>query len=212
MRRGFAALLVLGGAVVLYRRSVRPWHLRWGASDEETSAFYPGDELVPQATLVSTRAVTIDAAPEDVWPWLVQLGQGRGGFYTYDRLENLFRLDIHSVDRIVPELQQLEVGDVVALAPSGAGLVVAAVEEGRTLVLVHPEGGWTWAFVVEPCDSGRARLVARNRWTTAGASLGFRVALAVIEPGSFVMERGMLLGIKRRAETAAAGQSARPLP
>jgi hypothetical protein len=212
VKRGAVALLALGGATFLYRRAVRPWHLRWGASDEEVSTPHLGDELVAQATLVSTRAVTIDAPPEDVWPWLVQLGQGRGGFYTYDRLENLFRLDIHSADRIVPELQQLEVGDVVALAPSGAGLVVAAVVAGRALVLMHPDGGWTWAFTVGPADDGRARLVVRNRWTTAGAPLGFRVALAVIEPSSFVMERGMLLGIKRRAEKAVVRQSARPLP
>jgi hypothetical protein len=199
-RRAAPVPAVLGAAVAAYRWVIRPAHLTWGATPDEAAAPMAGDELVPAPTLVSTRAVTIEGAPDDAWPWLVQMGQGRAGFYTYDWLENLFRLDIHSADRIVPELQQLDRGDVVPLAPSGRGVRVEVVEAGRALVLAHPDGGWSWAFVLEPDRAGRTRLVVRNRWTTSAAPVGQRLALALVEPAAFVMERGMLLGIKARAE------------
>ena len=194
-------LLGAAGLLLIYLRLLRPWHLRWGATEEEAEASMPGDELIAQPTLVSTRAITIDAPPEDVWPWLAQIGQGRGGFYSYDWIENLIGLDIHSSDRILEEHQRPRVGDRVALAPDGSGLDVELVEPGRSLVLREPSGGWTWAFRLSSTE-GRTRLIARNRWTTAGGPLGFRLYMALIDPAAFVMERKMLLGIKDRSERA----------
>jgi hypothetical protein len=162
------AALAAGGLVAL-RHRLR----RFGASEAEARSRLAGDELVGSPTFESTRAITIDAPPSAVWPWLVQLGQGRAGLYTYDRLENLFGLGIHSADRIVPELQQLETGDRISLG-KGAYLVVHALEPERTLVLLHPDGDWSWSFALEPRDGGRARLIVRNRWTTVRATAAAR--------------------------------------
>src|SRR5215831_2205624 len=106
-------------AAILTAPVLRGPHNRWGATPAEVSATMPGDELVPKPKITSTRAITIDAPPRDVWPWLVQIGQGRGGFYSYDALENLVRCDIHSADRIIPQLQQLDPGDLILLAAAG---------------------------------------------------------------------------------------------
>src|SRR6202030_2013598 len=101
--------------------------LRWGATDEEIAALQPGDELIGDANVSATRAITIRRSPDVVWPWVAQLGQGRGGFYSYDFLENLVGCDIHSADRVVPEWQSIEVGAELKLHPQ-VGLVVAVVE------------------------------------------------------------------------------------
>jgi hypothetical protein len=178
--------------------------LRWGATDEEIAASQPGDDLIRDANVSATRAITIRRSPELVWPWIAQLGQGRGGFYSYDFLENLVGFDIHSADRVVPEWQQLEVGDEVRLAPA-AGLKVAIVEPGRALVIQGslpiartPPFDSTWAFVLCEQPDGTTRLLSRERY-------GYRRWWApfVVEPTqaiSFVMSRKMLLGIRDRAE------------
>lgn len=194
-------MLGAAGLLLTYLRLLRPWHLRWGATEEEADASMPGDELISEPTIVSSRAVTIDASAEAVWPWLAQIGQGRGGFYSYDWIENLVGLDIHSSDRILEEHQRLRVGDHVALAPDGWGLDVELVEPGRSLVMREPSGGLTWAFTLN-ATNGTTRLVARNRWTTAGGKLSFRLYMALIDPAAFIMERKMLLGIKERSERA----------
>jgi hypothetical protein len=177
---------------------------RWGATDEEIAAAQPGDELIGDANVTATRAITIRRSPDVVWPWIAQLGQGRGGFYSYDFLENLVGCDIHSADRVVPEWQQLEVGDEVRLAPT-AGLRVAILEPGRALVLQgslpiarRPPFDSTWAFVLCEQPDGTTRLLSRERY-------GYRRWWApfVVEPTqaiSFVMSRKMLLGIRKRAE------------
>ena len=196
-RGGLAiALLLAASATVL---ALRPRLSRWGATTEESVRPLPGDELVVRPTFVSTRAVMIDAPPAAVWPWLIQLGQGRGGLYSYDRLENLLGLDIHSAERIVPELQRLGVGDRVSLG-KGAHMVVHAIEPERALVLRHPDGDWSWSFVLEPLANGSTRLTVRNRWTTERARAAERLGLKVAELPAFVMERKMLLGLKQRAE------------
>ena len=194
----FSTLLV-GVALVLYRSVLRPRQLRWGATEEEVAADMPGDELISAPTLVSTRAVTVSAATADVWPWLAQLGQGRGGFYSHDWIENLIGLRIHSSDRVLTEHQDVEVGDRIALAPDGSGLDVERVEPGRLLILREPSGGWTWTFLLTPLGR-HTRLIVRNRWTTAGGSPWFRAYMALIDPAAFIMERKMLLGIRERAE------------
>jgi hypothetical protein len=203
----------LGGRRALLLAAVvtrlRAWHLRWGATQAEASMALPGDELVPHADLTATRAVTVRAAADAVWPWIAQLGQGRGGFYSYDFLENLVGCDIHSADRIVPEWQAIDVGAQVRLHPE-AGLIVALVEQGQALVLrggvpmgrTPPPYDFTWAFVLRGEPAGATRLVVRERY--AYSRRWARLLVEPVEFISFVMSRRMLRGIKERAERAVA--------
>ena len=151
-RRVRLSILVAGGLLVAYHLFVRPWHLDWGATDDEMDRELPGDELVPAPGSETTRAVTVEAHSDEVWPWIVQLGQGRGGFYSYSWLENLVGADIHNVDRIVPELQRLAEGDSIRLVTEDywlrspmTSMTVDGVDPGRTLVLRGHDGG-TWTF------------------------------------------------------------------
>lgn len=195
-------LVAVGLALVGGYVAVRPWLNNWGATSAERGQSLPGDDVVPDANYQTTRAVTIDAPPTDVWPWLVQIGSGRGGLYSYDWLDRLFGvLDRPSADELLPEYQALEAGETIPLG-AGGGLVVEAVDPERALVTVPealPEGTLTWVFVLEPLAGGRTRLVTRNR-ARLDWSLRWLVTIAVIEPQAFLMTRKMLLGIKRRAE------------
>jgi hypothetical protein len=192
----------------------RRWYNRWGATPAEVAGGMPGDELVPCPKMTSTRAITIGAPPWDVWAWLVQIGQGRGGFYSFDALENLLRCDIHSVGQIMSELQELQEGDLILLAPAEAPCYrVTMVERPNVLVLagadpktraVQPipasseELASTWQWVLRPTEGGRGtRLVARQRYSYPRRQ---SVLWHLIEPVDFVMERRMLGGIKSRAE------------
>ncbi|MDY7090015.1 MAG: SRPBCC family protein [Actinomycetota bacterium] len=178
----------------------RRWYLTWGATADEIAEELPGDELLLDADLVSTRAVTIAAPPSAVWPWLIQMGSGRGGAYTYDWIENLFGLNMHSADKIVPELQHLAVGDELPLGKDAPPMRVETCDENGKLVFRSVDGLWVWAFVLRPVAGG-TRLISRNRVMppTAG-SVGTFIYNAVMAPGSLVMERRMLIGIKMRAE------------
>ena len=206
-------LIASGGAAVaaavaepLYRRHLRNWVLTWGATAEEAAGRLPGDELLESADIVATRAIRIDAAPPAIWPWLVQMGPGRAGAYTYDWIENLFRLNMHSADRIHPEWQDLEVGDVLRSGPDKPGMRVEILVTERVLSNRSEAGDWVWTFVLAPED-GSTRLISRNRIAMKGAAAGQRLGMLVMEPGSLVMERKMLLGIKRRAERLSAERS-----
>jgi len=181
------------------RRLVRTPVLTWGATEEEAGRSLPGDELLEDPAVVSTRAITIDAPPSAVWPWLVQMGSGRAGAYTYDWIENLFGLGMHSAERIHPEWQNLAVGDVIPGRESLQGMRVEVLDPERALVTRSEDGTWVWAFVLEDLG-GRTRLLSRNRIAMPDPSLGDRIGMAVMEPGSLVMERKMLHGIKERAE------------
>ena len=150
---------------------------------------------------MTTRAIGIRAPASSVWPWLVQMGPGRAGAYTYDWIENLAGLDMHSAGEIIPDLQHLQVGDSWKLGSKGAVLRVESITPASSLVLRSDDGNWVWAFVLVPDDSG-TRLLSRNRIRLSGASTGARAAMRyLVEPGSLVMERKMLLGIKARAES-----------
>jgi hypothetical protein len=193
-------LLLGAAAAAFYSPPVRRWYLTWGATPEEADGAMPGDDLLPEPDLLSTRAVTIDTPPAAVWPWLVQMGSGRGGAYTYDWIENLFGLGMHSAEQILPEFQHLAVGDLLPVGPKGPGMRVEICDAARTLVFRSEDGRWVWIFGLHPAGPG-TRLVSRNRIATPAASWAGRVVnRAVMEPGSLVMERRMLIGIKERAE------------
>ena len=179
-------------ATLLYVLVIRQWMLHWGATDAEDEASLPGDELAARPSVGTTRAVTIDAPPEEVWPWLAQIGVDRGGFYSYDLLENVAGCHVENADRIHPEWQQRDIGEKVMLHPA-LGLEVGRFDPGRDLVLK----GWG-AFVLEPLDGGRTRLLARGHAPQRLLERAYNVLL--MEIPHFVMERKMLLGIKARAE------------
>ena len=215
--RGLAVVVVgtaaTVGAVVLLRRA----SLRWGATEEELRMPLPGDALLPNPDLVATRAISIDATPAEVWPWIAQLGQNRGGFYTYDWLESAAGVEIRNVDTIVPEMQIRAVGDTVNLAPQVA-LSVVGLDKERHLVLrgaVAPDGtdaeapyDFTWAFVLQPRPYGSTRLIVRERYAYLADW-----AAAMVEPiqmVSFLMTERMLRGIRDHAEGGAAQTPAQP--
>ena len=208
MRTASKVLVTAAGTAVALetaRRVMRTPVLTWGATGDEAARTLPGDELLEHADVVSTRAITIEAPPSAVWPWLVQMGSGRGGAYTYDWIENLFGLEMHSADTIHPEWQSLAIGDVLPGRASLPGMRVEVLDPERVLVLRSEDGTWVWAFVLEDIGAGagadgRTRLVSRNRLVMHEPSLGDRIGMAVMEPGSLVMERKMLHGIKDRAE------------
>ncbi|MEW5872261.1 MAG: SRPBCC family protein [Chloroflexota bacterium] len=206
----------VAGALI-FSPLIRGWYNRWGADRATVERALPGDELVPVSHMGYTRAILIHAPAQRVWSWLVQMGQGRGGLYSYDGLENLAGCDIHTVERIVPELQTLQVGDVIRLGPKGYpcfGVALVDPERALALVSLEPKSEQrveytaqpgkaysiaTWQFVLEPQGEAATRLLVRER-------LAYSPDMAWIwrltEPVAFVMERKMLLGIKRRAEQA----------
>ena len=204
--RGLSARLLRRAAIIgsltpwAYLLVLRPWHLRWGATSEEARMPMPGDELVPRPVVESTRAVTVRAPASEVWPWLVQMGAGRGGLYSYDWLENLAGLGIHSVDRIIPELQDLKEEDTLPLDSRGEGPTVAVFEPERALVLDVGPSLASWGFVLRRLDERTTRLYARFRLDADPRSLWGLLYALVIDIPHFVMERAMLLGIKKRVE------------
>ena len=174
--------------------------LDWGSTAEEASQVLPGDELLPDADLVATRAISIAASPAEVWPWLVQIGMGRAGAYAYDWLDRLFGLDMRSSRRIVPELQGLAVGDMIPVANDGTGLRVRSLESERVLATLTDDGTWAWTWTLEPAGD-TTRLISRTRMATAHQALPARLATRLLlVPASWVMERRMLLGLRDRAE------------
>lgn len=197
---GLSLLVLVGIATTI----LRPWMDRWGATSEEIVAAYPGDELVPVPASFVNRGVTIEASAEQIYPWLVQLGARKGGMYSYSWFETyILQCELINADRIHPEWQDLKVGDLVRMCPGDFGpqpYTVALIEPNKAVVMGHQENGkWVdlWQFIMTPQADGTTRLVLRTRTMMVG---GFWDA---IHPGIFIMERGMLLGIKERAEKAA---------
>jgi hypothetical protein len=201
-----AALTVAGAAFVCVIASrARRGYLNWGANAEEIQEALVGDELLPHADIVATRAISIGATPDHVWPWIAQLGQGRGGFYSYDALENLIGCGIHSAEGIVLAWQSLVVGDDLRLHPEVA-LHVVAVDRGTSFVLrggvpmgaMPPPYDFTWAFILQSTVDGSTRLVVRERYAYTRSWSGLLVE--PVQLVSFVMTRAMLQGIRTRAE------------
>ena len=199
-------LLVSGALLVAftaaYRRLLRRPILTWGATPEEAAARLPGDELLEEADGLATRAITIDAPRSAVWPWIAQMGPApRGGAYTYDWIENLFGLNMHSADRVLPEFQHPEIGEGFGFGANR--MSYAIVEPEHVLAIRSADGNWVWIFVLDEQEAG-TRLISRNRFRLP--KLKDRLGMIPMEPGSLVMERKMLLGIKQRAEQLASEQ------
>ena len=193
----FAAIVIGIIAIVL----LMPVMDRWGASPQEISASLPGDELVPSPRVTYTRAISIDAAPEKIYPWILQLGADRGGMYSYTWFEtNVLRCKLVNADRIHEEWQHLEVGDKVKMCPDEnmpPAYIVARIDPDQAIVLGHQEDDqWVeaWQFTLVPQEDGSTRLLIRSRSAAEGWFWD------VIRPGEFIMMRGMMLGIKDRAE------------
>lgn len=199
-----AAFTFIGAAALAYQRVLRPWMYRWGATDDEVACVLPGDDLVEPGRARTTRALTVDAPVDAVWPWLAQIGEDRGGFYSYDLLERLAGADMHNAGEISPQWQDVHAGDTVWLARrygSRAAMIIAEVTPLSHLALVSVtdfdrirHGGrasGAWTFVLRPTDRG-TRLIARGT--------GRPVGNPVYDIAHFVMERGMLRGLAGRAE------------
>jgi len=214
---------VVGGVSALvgltaYELWIRPWAARWGATAEELHRSWPGDEFVPDAVQTATHAITINAPASSVWPWILQIGQDRAGYYSYSWLENLFGAEIHNISRIIPEFQTRSVGDDVWMAPKHkyrgqARMVVARLHSGRAMVLVSPEQSGTldrnqtaegtWSFILDRVDETKTRLILRGR---SGPKRNFSARFwnhVFWEPAHFLMKRKMMMTIKTLAEQLA---------
>jgi hypothetical protein len=206
---------------VLFSPLLRSWYSHWGATEAETRRPVQGDDLAPHPLIQSTRVVTIQSFPENIWPWLMQIGFKRAGWYSYDLLEALVGaagfIDGRSANRIIPELQGLKPGDLVFMHPRIPGLKVHTLEPNRILVfqtrlnsrtgkyfdLKHTPPTFvntTWVFYLEKTGNQQTRLLIRSRFDYNRSFMNAVVWKFITDPLSFVMERKMLLGIKRRAE------------
>jgi hypothetical protein len=215
-----SVLTVLLGVAALYIWLIRPWHLRWGTTEDEVAETLPGDDLVDRCKSLATHAISIRATSAEIWPWLLQLGQDRAGFYSYTWLENIFCCHMTNTYVIIPEWQHLKVGDGVRFHPRFPCVPVAVLEPNRALVIAGTleaktgqpilEGSvdhdtclsTSWAFVLHEQGERHTRLIARLR---GRFPRGLSVWLAnrlFWEPAHFIMERKMLLTIKRLAEAS----------
>jgi hypothetical protein len=202
--------IAMASPLFLFAPLYRQWHVRWGATDDELAAPMPGDEVVDRPSFQATRAITIDAPPEDVWPWLAQIGYGRAGWYSYDLFDNAGR---PSAERILPELQQPAVGDWVPMAAKvneTTAFKIKAFEPHRFMLWEKPHS--TWAWKLEPLDGGRSRLITRlkDRYSWQESLGNALVSLILLEFGDFPMMRKLLLGVKRRAEQTRRTSGERP--
>jgi hypothetical protein len=189
--------MALGAATAVYLLYIRPWQLRWGATDEELERPMPGDEIVTDPTFNATRALTIEARPEEIWPWIVQIGMNRAGWYSYDLLDNLGR---PSARRILPQFQDPKIGDVIPMSPDGKqGPYVKDFEQDRWMLWWDGKGGMSWAWGLYPVDEARTRLITRvrMRYDLRTPSILFHM---LVEFTDIIMMRKSMLGIKERAE------------
>lgn len=189
-------LLVLSAVSVAYIAFGRRWLSTFGATAAEAASALPGDDLIPDADGVTTRAIAIAAPPSAVWPWLAQIGPApRGGIYTFDWIENLFGLDMHSSDEILPEFQHPQPGERIKFGANEMEFVEIAPE--RHFVMRVVDGNWVWSFVLVPDGEG-TRMISRNSYRLP--RLFDRIWIEPMIPASLVMEWRMLLGFKERAE------------
>ena len=197
-------------ALVIYIFILRAWHLRWGSTNSELTEPLPGDEVKPIAGIQVTHAITVNASPSDVWRWLVQIGQDRGGFFSYDWIESLFGLRVHNLEMIRPELQNIKVGDFIRSAPIGwlggrldgkAGWHIVRLEPETVLVLRDEIENGSWSFILRLSGPDRTRLIIRARGNKPRGLTKF-FHYIFFEPAHFIMERKMLITLKRLAESS----------
>jgi hypothetical protein len=200
LKKLFAILALISVVMAFYFLLARPYQLRWGATDKEVSQPMPGDEINPDPTFLATRAITIQGTPEQIWPWLLQMGYGRAGFYAYDIFENMGSpRGIQSATNIIPEFQQFKVNDKMPISPAG-GLVFYAIEPNRYIIWKGDPayGGFIWALY--PLDSTHTRLVSRARlsysWNKP-TQLFFDLLTEFTDP---LAVRKILQGVKGRVE------------
>jgi hypothetical protein len=196
-------LMLSTGFGFMYLLWIRPWQLRWGATDEEVLRALPGDGIVERPNFNATRAVTIEALPEDIWPWLVQIGIRRAGWYSYDWLDNLAK---PSAEQILPEFQNLKVGDLVPLSPDGKqGFWVKELRPNQWMLWWDKQGEVSWLWLLDPIDDRHTRLITRVRlrYTWLSPAILFHL---LIEFTDIVMMRKCMLGIRTRAERLASQQ------
>ena len=203
---------LLGGLAILFTVPfswlLRPWYAKWGASPEERVRPLPGDEIVSRPVLETTKAITIQAPPESVWPWIVQMGHGRAGLYSYEGLENLARCGMKNGDRIVPEWQDLKVGDHIPYGPEGyPNPEVLQIDPCRSLIIGgvltpdDPESTVTTLLMaLEPRGRDASRLILRERLSYKPSFANILIWRVLTEPISFWMGRKMLMGIRQHAE------------
>lgn len=187
--------------VALFLFAYRPWHLSWGATSEELKRAMPGDDTLFKSSFTATRAITVGAKPEDIYPWLVQIGFGRAGWYSYDWLDNLGK---PSADRIHPEWQDIKIGDWVPMSSKvdeRTAFKVTAFEPNQFLLWAKPDSTWAWVF--ETIDDRHTRVISRLRCHhEPGSILGF-AGLLLMELGDFPMFRKLLLNLRKRGENLA---------
>jgi hypothetical protein len=201
-------LEAFGGAVIIaacifLRPLFKRWYSRWGTDGDESVMKLPGDEMVPHRRGGYTQAIGIRAPADSVWPWVAQTGQGRGGYYSYEVLENLVGCKIHNADRILPEFQDIKVGDSILMHPTAPALPVVMVEPDRTLVFGGQQYENTaniWTFYIVSKE-GVTRLISRWSFQYKPVLLNRIIYDWLIEPVAAVMQRKMLLTIKQLAET-----------
>jgi hypothetical protein len=218
--RYVALASILAAILSAFLMVVRPWYLRWGATDAETRRALPGDQIVPEAAGQETRAITIHASTQRVWSWVAQIGQDRGGFYSFDLLENLAGCEMPTTDGLRPGHQTWRLGDKLWMYPprkaGGAGFATLRVYvPGRVLgfgtrlfgtPLTAPENG-SWTFVLEPLGASSTRLLVRGRSAPGRSLMGTALDRILFEPAHFAMERRMMIAVKELAETGVRGRA-----
>jgi hypothetical protein len=200
--RGLVAGVLAAGVAAYAAVRYRRWHLRWGATDDELTLALPGDDMVQRPHFNFTRAITIHARPEEIWPWLVQIGYGRAGWYSYDLLDNLGR---PSAEQLIPELQHLQVGDWISMGGKprpATAMRVKALAPNRWLLWEHQ--GCPWVWVLKPIDQETTRLLTRGRNRYTWKDVIFPLGPVLMELGDPFMMRRQLRNLKRRAEQLAA--------
>jgi hypothetical protein len=197
------AVMVAANLLLLW-----PWMQTWGATNEEINAGLPGDDLVTVANIRTTKGITIQASPRQIYPWLLQLGVDRGGMYSYDRLENIFGLNVHTTEQIIPAYQDVQVGDFWRFTPKdyvlnpGPGLYVRRLVENEAVILCFGMEGKpeepcidSWQFVLVPQEDGSTRLLLRSNMAIK-PELPIKLTYYI----QFIMERKMMLTLRERAE------------
>jgi len=197
LARGLLGMAAVAAAVTVYLRGYRPWQLRWGATDAEVARTMPGDDLIDAPWFDATRAITIGAPPQQVWPWLVQVGVNRAGWYSYDLLDNLGR---PSARAVIDELQDIQPGDLLPMSPDGEhGIRVHALDPPHWMIWGTP-GDTSWVWVLDPQPDGTTRLLTRVRSKPQGRPSSWLFAV-LLEFADFPMMRRMLLSLRARIET-----------